>query len=811
MRHFLDELLTYQEGLEQRLEHRTAELTATREQLNRAIKNYEEAEVSLQQREQHFTSLSDHLPDIIIRFDNTLHYLYANSAIEHVTGIPVQEFIGKTSFELGLSDDIYSNWQKICLKVFETGQKSSVEFDLPTSQGTRWYHARIVPEFDKDGAVFSVLSIAHDITERKKAEEGLRIYQKYLKNLAEQRTKELSQRNEELKREIEERNRIEERLRFTEFSVERSAIATFWLEANGSVFHVNKAACWLLGYSRKEFIWMSIYDFSPTFSQEMWGDFWQSLFYGQHIAIEATYRAKDGKTFPVEVDTNYFEYDGKAYCLSFARDITERKYAETELRKAKEAAEAANQAKSNFLANMSHELRTPLNGILGYTQILKHDKNLTRKQQEAIQTMHSSGEYLLLMINDILDLSKIEAQKMELILTEIYLPQFLRGVIDIAQIRAKQKALPLFCDIAPDIPKYIRGDEKRLRQILLNLLSNAIKFTEKGSVKFQISRCENNPAGDSEPRHPQLCFLVEDSGIGVPLEKLQEIFLPFHQVGDLRVQAEGTGLGLAISQRLVRMMGGELQVQSTVGKGSLFWFDLELPEVVETIESDIREKPKRIIGFKGKPRTILLVDDKESNRELLKDLLLPLGFQVIEAIHGRDALDKASEYIPDVIFMDLLMPVMDGFEATKRIRQLPALKNVVIIAVSASAFDSTKEQSFASGCDDYISKPFQINELLEKLQQFLKLEWMYADEFPLHTSAMQAEEPPLIALPEDELETLFHFAMMGDVFSLQEYAEQLEAKDAKFAPFLARVTSLAKEFLIDEIQEFLRHYMEGDE
>jgi signal transduction histidine kinase/FixJ family two-component response regulator len=517
------------------------------------------------------------------------------------------------------------------------------------------------------------------------------------------------------------------------------------------------------------------------------------------------------RTLEAKVEERTLELQEKNSHLK--QEIGDRKRAE-------EAAEAANRAKSEFLANMSHELRTPLNGILGYTQIFKKDKTLIERQKNGIDIIHQCGEHLLTLINDILDLSKIEARKMELYPKEFHFPQFLNGIYELCRIRAEQKGIPLIYQTLSPLPKFIRADEKRLRQVLINLLSNAVKFTEKGSITFKVGYQEG-----------KLRFEVEDTGIGIASDQLEEIFLPFQQVGEESRKTEGTGLGLAISRQLVQMMGGELKVNSTLGKGSVFWLDLDLPEASQ--ETDVAKIEERnIIGIVGSKRKVLVVDDKWANRSVLVNLLEPLGFEVLEATDGLDGLNKAHEFKPDVILMDLVMTVMDGFEATRRLRMLPDLKKVVVIAISASVFDFDQQQSREVGCDDFLPKPVRERDLLEKLRFYLGLEWVYEEKDVEAIAASrrvvgsrQEEKinslPPelrpasprdftlqtsIVAPPAEELAVLLDLAMRGNLRGIVERAAKLEELDKQWVPFATHLRQLAKGFKGKQILEFLKQY-----
>ncbi|AFZ15117.1 ATP-binding region ATPase domain protein [Crinalium epipsammum PCC 9333] len=473
--------------------------------------------------------------------------------------------------------------------------------------------------------------------------------------------------------------------------------------------------------------------------------------------------------------------------------------------RAEKAADAANQAKSEFLANMSHELRTPLNGILGYTQISKKDRDLTNPQKHRINIIHQCGEHLLTLINDVLDISKIEARKMDLYPKVFHFSEFIEGIVEICRIKADQKGILLNYKKLSPLPKIIQADDKRLRQILLNLLGNAIKFTEKGAVTLQVNY-----------QHDQVQFKIEDTGVGMAEDDLEKIFLPFQQVGENSRKTEGTGLGLAITHQLVLLMGGSINVKSRLGQGSSFTVELHLPEVDK--KADIATLIERnIIGYKGDPRKILIVDDKWTNRSVLVNMLSPIGFEVMEAADGLDGLEKANDFQPDAILMDLVMPVLDGFETTRQLRMIPKFKDTVVIAISASVLEPEQRQSIEVGCNDFLSKPIRQTALLEKLGVYLGIKWIYEDlienqpEIPEPNSQFQLnytnlENAQLIVPPAEEIAKLLDLAMRGDLRSIAKEAIKLKELDRKWEPFATHLCQLAKEFKGKQLREFLKQF-----
>jgi signal transduction histidine kinase len=476
------------------------------------------------------------------------------------------------------------------------------------------------------------------------------------------------------------------------------------------------------------------------------------------------------------------------------QEISKREKIEIELIKSKELAESANHAKSAFLANMSHELRTPLNGILGYAQILKREESI--KNQQGIDIIQRSGEHLLTLINDILDLSKIEAGKLDITPHQFNLSNFLTDIAFLFKMRATQKGIEFLYENFSDLPNLVYADEKRLRQILLNLLSNAIKFTQQGQVKLIVKY-----------QAAKIHFEIEDSGEGIAEDELETIFLPFQQVGKQSEQTEGTGLGLAITKTLIEMMSGKLEVKSKLGFGSKFWFSIPLKTCKQQdssiITNDEVKKPK-ITGFKTKdPNTelkILVVDDRWDNRVILTKILIMLGFKILEATNGEEALIKANQFNPDAIIMDMKMPIMDGLESTKRLRQQTKFHNTVIIMMSANVFENQQQAALDAGCNAFIEKPINIDYFLSLLKKLCSLEWIYETQQTTTTISAPMEYPEA-----EEIEILFQFARIGKIKAIIEKSESLSANDSKLETFSKKVIQLAKEFKIEELKTFLNN------
>lgn len=469
-----------------------------------------------------------------------------------------------------------------------------------------------------------------------------------------------------------------------------------------------------------------------------------------------------------------------------------------ELEKAKEAAEAANIAKSEFLANMSHELRTPMNAILGFAQLMEGSPDITPAQKQDLGIISRSGEHLLQLINDVLEMSKIEAGRAGLNENSFDLYYMLHSLEDMLYARAEQKSLLLTIEISPDVPRFIRSDEGKLRQVLLNLLSNAIKFTEQGGVSL-MAECAS-----FEEQACQLRFKVVDTGLGISADEQNKLFEAFAQTESGAKSHEGTGLGLAISRQFAQLMGGDIQVESELGKGSNFTL---VVRANNADEHDARafQPIQKVVGLvEGQPTyRILVAEDKWENRRLLLRLLEPFGFELREASNGKEAVEIAEAWQPHLIFMDMRMPVMDGHDATRLIKSSIKGQAIAIIALTASVFEHERMSVLADGCDDFIRKPFRDTTIFEKLVQHLGVEFEYEEKQDSRIHR-RMNKIPLEALKQSSPEwiaRLHHAASMADSEETKRIIEEIRSTNAVLATSLQ---DLVNEFRFDKIMSITK-------
>jgi len=470
-------------------------------------------------------------------------------------------------------------------------------------------------------------------------------------------------------------------------------------------------------------------------------------------------------------------------------------------------AQNANQAKSRFLANMSHELRTPLNAILGFTQLMTRDTSIGEEPQENLKIINRSGEHLLKLINDILEMSKIEVGQIVINESQFDLHLMLKSIEEMLRLKAYAENLNLSFEIASDVPRIVETDEGKLRQIIINLLGNALKFTEAGSIVLRVKKESNAKLTEEQIEFLftdtySLYFGVEDTGPGIEPEEIEQLFTPFEQTKVGRVSNEGTGLGLSICHKFVELMGGELQVKSTVGQGSIFHFQIPLREqsVSSAVVNQNSKQGKVISLAKNQPiYKILAVDDVPASRLLLNKLLTMIGFEVREAGDGLEAIAVWQEWRPDLILMDMRMPIVDGYEATRQIKAHDAGKDTVVIALTASAFEEERVEILSAGCDDFMRKPFQEAELLTKIGRYLNVEYLYEETVEISAEAkIQSEltKASLAVMPDSWRSQLYNAAAQVDN---QEIFQLLKEIPDDYQSLALGLADLAEQFRCDKI------------
>ncbi|MEM7595941.1 MAG: ATP-binding protein, partial [Cyanobacteria bacterium P01_A01_bin.83] len=567
---------------------------------------------------------------------------------------------------------------------------------------------------------------------------------------------------------------------------EQASVGITHVGLDGRFLKVNSTLCQFLGYSSQEMLEMTF----------------QDITYAEDLALDEKYvpQVITGEIESCQYEKRYIHADGSvvwanltfslaivkekepAYFIAVIEDIRDRKLAEISMLQ-------ASQAKDTFITHMSHELRTPLNSVIGFSNILKKDPDLTSKQFKSIDIINQSGQHLLTLINDILDLSKLNAKKQELLYSDLNLVNFLHDLASIFQARTLEKGIDFRFQISSDLPLIVNVDETRLRQVLFNLLSNAVKFTDSGSITLSVSSL-----AQTENRN-KIRFEIQDTGRGIPQDKYDVVFATFGQVNQ---NAEGTGLGIPICQNILKLMNSQLHLDSKPGQGSLFWFDLELKEITSSLITPLGESHSQQWHVLTKPRKILVVDDNEDNRILLVEYFRPLGFIVQEADDGQTGLAIAKKFEPDVILVDLLMPVMNGKEMIEHIRQDSQLKDTVILMISAntkSIIDSSDIK-----CDGFLAKPLDFDKLQELLEQHLQLEWQ-----PMKSELNAANS---IILPElDELNKLLELVNSGNMDDLLAQIDLLTASNSQYLDFTQHVRQLADSCQQDRLEQLFKAFI----
>jgi PAS domain S-box-containing protein len=659
---------------------------------------------------------------------------------------------------------------------------TDVEYRILLPDGTiRHVYGIGHPVLDAHGKLVEIVGTTVDITERKRTEQELRKHREHLEELVKQRTEELAVLNQ-----------------LVYGSLEAADVGAWWIDFK------EPDTCHALDNTARMLGWEPDRTGKKTYKLSDWNRLLveTAAAFPEHEAIikesderfagavsgkYENYRAvyplalSDGSLKWIDGRAEIAKRDARGQALLMTGtfiDVTRSKRAEADLADAKTRAEAANRAKTTFLANMSHELRTPLNAVLGFSRLLKNDADATPQQRETLDIIVRSGEHLLNLINNVLDMAKIEAGRVGLKESEVDLHQLLHEMQSLMGAGAVEKGLRFALEIDPDLPRYVAVDPGKLRQVLLNLLGNAIKYTDSGGVKLRARLA--SVRGTEEA---QLRFEVEDSGRGISPEDCQRIFAPFVQLGEQTPAQAGTGLGLSICKQYVELMGGRIAVASQPGKGAVFYFIIRARILPAPPERD-ELKHRRILGLvEGQPRyRLLIVEDQLENRLLLRRILAPLGFELREAANGQEAVEVFQQWNPDLTWMDIRMPVMDGLEAVRRIRETPTGAGTRIIALTAHALDEESAPIMAAGCDGLVRKPFHEQELFEVLAQHLHLKFIYESASPQESTGETADfsvrPEQLNALPAQLRQELRQAVVELDTTRTQALIEQVAELDA---------------------------------
>jgi PAS domain S-box-containing protein len=542
------------------------------------------------------------------------------------------------------------------------------------------------------------------------------------------------------------------------------------IDAAGTVQEYNPACARLFGYGADEVVGNNVKMLMPPPYREEHDEYlgrYRATGVKRIIGIgrEVEGRRKDGTTFPMELSVGEARPGGKQVFVGIVRDITARKAAEQSLRLAKEQAEGASRAKSLFLANMSHEIRTPMNAVLGYTQIIEGDAELPQKYRRPLKAIRVAGNHLISLIDDILDLSKIEAGAMELNLRDFDLGDLTQDISEMFRMRCEQKGLAWRTQVRIG-ERAVRGDDRKLRQVLINLLGNAVKFTDQGQISLAV-----------EQDGRRYAFSVADTGPGITAAARERIFEPFHQAEEGGIKG-GTGLGLAITKRQIELMGGTLALDSTLGEGSRFCFALELAPAEGALTST-GEKAHRALPLAHHQRVrALVVDDVEDNREVLSGLLERVGVEVVTANDGAQALERIAEQRPDIVFMDVRMPVMDGLTAVRHLRERWPGEPIVCVAITASGLLRQRSVYLDAKFDDFIGKPFLFETVWDCMVRHLHLDpdQAPAEEAPSGAAA-QTTDMAAVRLPEAVRERLLAAAEINALTEIEALIGELKRLD----------------------------------
>jgi PAS domain S-box-containing protein len=721
------------------------------------------------------------------------------------------------------------------IKIMLTGQ-ADIEAVTNAINYANLYRYIAKPWQDEDLKLTVKEGIRLYFQEKKLAEQNAKLaeYNQNLEQLVNSRTQELDERNRQLLASQKKYRAL----------VEASQDMIWSLDAEGRYTFVNQAVKHIYGYDPEEMLGRRFVDFEAPEQISKDLELLERLLNGESVfQHESTQLAKDGR--PIYLMFNAIALrDDKGNVIGItgtASDITKRKQTEDALKQSAYAADVANRAKSAFLSRMSHELRTPLNAILGFTQVMNRNPSFSPEAQEHLGIVSRSGEHLLELINDILEMSKIDSGQITLHETSFDLYYLLDTLKEMFQLKANFKDIQLIFHRAPDVPQYLKTDESKLRQVLINLIGNAIKFTEKGEVELRVRGGEGeNSLTQTQDRErtftpsPHLFFEVEDTGPGIAPEEMHLLFVPFEQTATGRKSQQGTGLGLPLTRQFVQLMGGDITVSSTVGKGTIFKFDVPL-SVAQSHEVQKPQETRRAIGLApDQPKyRLLVVDDDKSSRLLLVKVLASIGFELRQATNGLEAIALWESWEPHLILMDMLMPVMDGYEATRQIKAKEMVRweeslnstnhllttshpldtespshprgDTVIIALTANAFEEDRAVILSSGCEDIVIKPFQEEIIFEKIARYLGVRYIYEEPVVMNSkarpqdeqhSSAQSLEVYLSQMPAEWVTQLYQAAALGSDCEIFQLIEQIPSS---YAPLEHTLMAWVNDFRFDRV------------
>ena len=773
-----------------------------------------EAEQALRQSEQRYRYLYNNTPVMLHSMDqegkitNVSNYWleYLGYEKKEVIGRKITEFLTKSQQVSSIICEVPSTptsrldlETEIIPEDCATTLCSAVPFEAVRKNGqVIEVLLSTITEQDESGAITNSMAVMIDVTERNKAERELSLLNQELEQRILERTIDLEAVNANLEQEICDRQKAQKALQKSEIyfrnTFEQAAVGLAHVDLEGKFCFLNQKFCQITGYPHDALINLTFQHITHPEDVGLVWQYFQETITGKRnsYTLEKRYIRPDGSIVWINLTVSIVrnEQNEPEYFISAIEDISERKAIA-------QALVQANQAKDTFISQMNHELRTPLNSILGFTQILQKDLALNEQQQQTLDLIATAGQYLLALINSILELSKIEAEKNILEQHDFSLSQLLEQVANSVRHRAETKGLVFQYYLDSSAPVVVKGDKIKLQQLLFNLLDNAVKFTDAGAITINVSSISKQ---ESNTLSTQIRFQITDTGVGIAPEDMETIFEPFIHLEKDGTYREGTGLGLTISQKIAQLMGSQIQFKSELGKGTTCWFDLDLPEGDMTQLSD-QSSVEVTFSYNnsGQCPKILITDDIAENRRLLVQYLNSHGFETAEATNGQQCLEIAENFHPDAILLDILMPEMDGIDTLKHLRQHPQLQNTVVIFISANPQFEAQFHTAKMKFEDFLVKPVNLQELSNSLQNHLSLS----------STKTTAESVAVSITPPSpkQLKEILQLAEIGDIEAVLELASKsLKESDSQYSSFFQEIETLAREFKQNKLIKFLEKF-----